>query len=139
MTQGDFSKCKIAVVGDLMLDKYIDGSVGRLSPEAPVAVLLHESEHATVGGAANVAANIAALGARVKVFGAVGEDEAGRALAKTLGLMPHVDAAGVVQDGSRPTTCKTRVMSARHQIVRIDVEIQRALAAGLRVAADRTV
>ena len=122
MAHFDFSRTKIALIGDLMLDRYIDGSVGRISPEAPVAVLLHQSEHAVAGGAANVAANAAALGGQVRIFGVVGDDEPGRSLVEMLRTFSGVDTDGILVDSGRPTTCKTRVMSARHQIVRIDSE-----------------
>ena len=73
MKHFDFTGCRVMVIGDLMLDKYLSGSVQRLSPEAPVPVLLREDERAVLGGAANVCANLAALGAEVVAIGTKGE------------------------------------------------------------------
>jgi D-beta-D-heptose 7-phosphate kinase/D-beta-D-heptose 1-phosphate adenosyltransferase len=80
MNHFDFTGCRILVVGDLVLDKYLPGSVDHLSPEAPVPVLLPETERVVLGGAANVSANLAALGAEVTVIGVIGRDPAGSAL-----------------------------------------------------------
>jgi D-beta-D-heptose 7-phosphate kinase/D-beta-D-heptose 1-phosphate adenosyltransferase len=122
MTHFDFTSCRVVVVGDLMLDKYLSGSVERLSPEAPVPVLLREAERAVLGGAANVAANLAALGAEVAVIGVIGRDEAGSVLIDLLKAYPKLNSERVVTDIARPTTCKIRVMSGAHQMVRIDAE-----------------
>jgi len=113
---------RIAVIGDVMVDRYITGSVNRISPEAPVPVLLHGTVRIVAGGAANVAANAAALGASVQLVGLVGEDAEARELAEVLGSYPSIDLGGLVADPSRPTVTKTRVMSGRQQIVRIDAE-----------------
>ena len=75
-----FDRYRILVVGDVMVDKYLDGSVARISPEAPVPVVLHKAERAVLGGAANVAVNIASLGASVDCIGVIGNDETGAAL-----------------------------------------------------------
>jgi D-beta-D-heptose 7-phosphate kinase / D-beta-D-heptose 1-phosphate adenosyltransferase len=122
MRHFDFSGCRTMVVGDLMLDKYLSGSVERLSPEAPVPVLLREAERTVLGGAANVCANLAALGAEVTVVGVIGGDEAGSVLLDLLRAYPGLDADHLVTDPHRPTTCKIRVMSGVHQMVRIDAE-----------------
>lgn len=127
MKHFDFSGCRVMVVGDLMLDKYLWGSVERLSPEAPVPVLLREAERAVLGGAANVCANLAALGAEVLVIGVVGCDDVGSALVDLLRTCPKLDADHLVVDPSRPTTCKVRVMSGVHQMVRIDAESTAAI------------
>src|SRR5215467_5087598 len=111
MTHFDFTSCRVAVVGDLMLDKYLSGSVERLSPEAPVAVLLQEAERAVLGGAANVCANLAALGAEVIVIGVIGRDDAGSALSDLFSAHPKLNIEHLVTDINRPTTCKIRVMS----------------------------
>lgn len=113
----------IAVIGDVMVDRYIVGSVSRISPEAPVPVLVHGAERIVPGGAANVAANAAALGAPVRLVGLVGADGEAGQLAAALGAWPQVDLAGLVADAARPTITKTRVMSGRQQIVRIDAEV----------------
>jgi pfkB family carbohydrate kinase len=122
MNHFDFAGYRIMVVGDLMLDKYLSGSVERLSPEAPVPVLLCEAERAVLGGAANVCANLAALGAEVLAIGVIGRDEAGSVLVDLLSACPKLNADHLIIDAMRPTTCKIRVMSGVHQIVRIDAE-----------------
>lgn len=113
----------IAVIGDVMVDRYIVGSVNRISPEAPVPVLVHGAERIVPGGAANVAANAAALGAPVLLVGLVGADAEAAQLAAALATHPGIDLAGLVADTTRPTITKTRVMSGRQQIVRIDAEV----------------
>jgi D-beta-D-heptose 7-phosphate kinase/D-beta-D-heptose 1-phosphate adenosyltransferase len=111
----------VLVVGDLMLDRYLRGSVDRISPEAPVPVVRVAGEGATAGGAANVAANVVALGARCRIVGCVGEDAGADELARELeGL--GVETAGLVRVAERPTTVKTRVMAMHQQIVRFDHE-----------------
>ena len=112
---------RIGVVGDLMLDRYVWGSTTRLSPEAPVPVVNFESENGVLGGAANVARNLAALGASVTPFGVVGEDPEAAALTALLreGGMPR---KGVLTDAPRGTTVKTRIIAKQHQIVRVDRE-----------------
>jgi D-beta-D-heptose 7-phosphate kinase/D-beta-D-heptose 1-phosphate adenosyltransferase len=112
----------VLVVGDLMLDRYVSGSVERVSPEAPVPVVKVESERDAVGGAGNVAANVTSLGGRCALVGCVGEDREGDTLRKAL------SAQGVVTDGvvctrDRRTTVKTRVLAQRQQIVRVDREV----------------
>lgn len=114
----------ICVVGDVMVDRYIVGSVSRISPEAPVPVLVHGAERVVPGGAANVAANAAALGAPVRLVGLVGADAEAGQLAAALAVWPGIDLSGLVADAARPTITKTRVMSGRQQIVRIDAEVQ---------------
>lgn len=116
----------IAVIGDVMVDRYILGSVSRISPEAPVPVLLRGADRVVAGGAANVAANCAALGAPVLLVGLVGADAEADLLRATLAAFPDVDVAGLVAETGRPTVTKTRVMSGRQQIVRIDAELSRA-------------
>ena len=118
----DFSGIRVAVVGDLILDRYLQGAVGRLSPEAPVAVLLKSKQRDVAGGAANVASNLAALGARVRITGLVGPDEDGERLVALLAHYPSLETERIVTDRERPTTCKTRVLSGLHQLVRIDSE-----------------
>ncbi|MBZ9938202.1 D-glycero-beta-D-manno-heptose-7-phosphate kinase [Mesorhizobium sp. BR1-1-16] len=114
---------RIAVIGDVMVDRYITGSVNRISPEAPVPVLLHGAERVVAGGAANVAANAAALGASVALVGLVGHDAAAESLRGVLADHAAIDLSGLVIDADRPTVTKTRVMSGRQQIVRIDAEV----------------
>ncbi|HXE75866.1 MAG TPA: PfkB family carbohydrate kinase [Candidatus Xenobia bacterium] len=113
---------RLAVVGDLMLDRFIRGRVARISPEAPVPVVeVNQPETQHLGGAGNVAANLAALGARPVAFGVVGRDEAGRALVRELSRR-RIGAAGVVTDSARPTTVKTRIIAEHQHVVRADWE-----------------
>lgn len=113
---------RVVVIGDLMVDRYITGSVSRISPEAPVPVLLHGNVRIVAGGAANVAANVAGLGADVTLVGYVGADIEAGELRSALAAYPRVDLGKLVVDATRPTVTKTRVMSGRQQIVRIDAE-----------------
>ena len=112
---------RVLVVGDLMLDRYVSGPVTRISPESPVPVIQVEREWAGVGGAANVAANVVALGARCDVVGCIGRDDAGREIRERLGVL-GVGIEGLVETGERPTTVKTRVLAGHQQVVRIDRE-----------------
>src|ERR1700752_5048563 len=98
MNHFDFAGCRVIVVGDLMLDKYLSGSVERLSPEAPVPVLLREAERAVLGGAANVCANLAALGAEVIAVGVIGRDEPGSVLVDLLRAYSKVNTDKLVID-----------------------------------------
>src|SRR3954447_7535731 len=109
-----------------MLDEDIIGSVSRISPEAPVPVVDVHTRKYVLGGAANVAANLAALGSRVQVTGLVGSDEAGETLRGLLAGM-DIDCAGLVDSGDRYTICKTRIVAGRQQIVRIDHELKTAV------------
>ena len=104
-----------------MLDRYVSGSVTRISPESPVPVVQVKKEWAGVGGAANVAANVVALGAQCEVVGCVGSDDAGRELRERLRAL-GVGIAGIVETSDRPTTVKTRVLAGHQQVVRIDRE-----------------
>ena len=116
-----FAGRRILVLGDLMLDRYLWGRVERISPEAPVPVVEIERESFTLGGAGNVAANLQALGAEPVLVGVIGEDEEGARLLETL-AQRGVAIAGVVRDGSRPTTVKTRIIAHAQQVVRADRE-----------------
>lgn len=110
------------VVGDVMLDRYVHGHAGRLSPEAPVPVLAWGRDQHVAGGAANVAANIAALGGSVTLVGVVGDDDTARDLATVLdGYRPHLDVC-LVKDATRPTTLKMRFVSNGQQLLRLDRE-----------------
>jgi len=116
----------IAVIGDLMLDRYIWGSVNRISPEAPVPVVDVESESARLGGAANVANNIKSLGANPFLVGVIGNDNSGKILRDTIGdLGFSID--GLVKDDTRPTTVKTRVIAHDQHVVRIDREYRNSI------------
>ena len=117
------AKSSLLVVGDAMLDVYVDGAVERVSPEAPAPVLRHSGDRRLAGGAANVAANIARLGAAVRLIAPVGADDEAARLADLLAR------AGIgfdaIVDSARPTTVKTRVMSGAHQLLRVDRETTR--------------
>ncbi len=111
----------IAVIGDVMLDRYFWGSVNRISPEAPVPVIDVENESIHLGGAANVAQNLKALGLNTLLCGVIGNDNSGRSfveVATQLGL----DPSGLYVDKLRPTTVKTRIIGNNQQIARIDRE-----------------
>jgi D-beta-D-heptose 7-phosphate kinase / D-beta-D-heptose 1-phosphate adenosyltransferase len=125
-----FRKIRIAVLGDLMLDRYLWGTANRLSPEAAVPVVDFVSQTDCLGGAGNVAANLRGLGANVEMFGVIGatktasrplDDEAGRVLRACLGDAGISDL-GLFADPQRVTTVKTRVIARHQQIVRIDQE-----------------
>jgi D-glycero-beta-D-manno-heptose-7-phosphate kinase len=132
-----FRKLRIGVLGDLMLDRYVLGEANRLSTEVPVAVVDYKSQEDFPGGAANVAMNIAALGAHVEAFGVIGgiaasgirgiktrkasPDEPGACLLSYL-RKAGAGEKGILPDGDRLTTLKTRIIASKHQIVRIDRE-----------------
>jgi rfaE bifunctional protein kinase chain/domain len=112
----------VLVVGDVMLDRFIVGSVSRISPEAPVPVVQFRREHAQLGGAANVAHNLGALGARVLLVGVVGADLAGARLRAELSAS-HIADEGLVEDPGRPTVEKVRIVTDRNQqVARVDYE-----------------
>ena len=121
---------RIGVLGDMMLDRYLWGTATRLSPEAAVPVVDFVEQSECLGGAGNVAANLAALGARVAAFGVIGEDEPGAALRRCLRQAGITDQ-GVIADKSRVTTVKTRVIARHQQIVRIDHERREPVAASV--------
>jgi D-beta-D-heptose 7-phosphate kinase/D-beta-D-heptose 1-phosphate adenosyltransferase len=111
----------VGVVGDVMLDRFVWGRVSRISPEAPVPVVEVEREEHHLGGAANVARNLSSLGARVLLLGVVGEDEAGRLLRGALAERGLSDET-LLDDRSRRTTVKTRILAQGQQVVRADWE-----------------
>ncbi|MGD2122556.1 MAG: PfkB family carbohydrate kinase [Gemmatimonadota bacterium] len=114
-------EARILVVGDLMLDRYLTGSVDRISPEAPVPVVKVEGERWALGGAGNVAANVVALGAKCEVVGGVGGDPEGSLLKDSLEEL-GVGVSGVIQLEGRPTTVKTRIMARHQHVTRVDRE-----------------
>jgi len=112
----------IVVVGDVMLDQFTIGRVQRISPEAPVPVVEHIGDEVRLGGAANVAHNIRALGATPRLIGLVGGDDAAATLRAALGTA-GIAADGLIEDRSRPTTRKVRIVTTRHQqVARVDYE-----------------
>ncbi len=111
----------VLVAGDLMVDHYVSGQVSRVSDEAPVPIIQVKREEWRPGGAANVAANIAALGGSALLVGVVGEDASAAMLRSVLAERPGLDG-DLIADLERPTTVKTRYMGGQHQIVRVDRE-----------------
>ncbi len=121
----NFPNLKIAVIGDIILDKYLWGEVERISPEAPVPIVDVKKETVSLGGAANVANNIVSLGATAYMVGVIGDDENGRIIEKLLkdrGINPVL-----LKDLSRPTIEKTRVIAVSQQLIRIDREDRKPL------------
>ena len=115
------SRGTVTVIGDAMLDRYIYGSVSRVSPEAPIQVLVEQREVATPGGAGNVVRNLTALGAAVAFVSIVGDDQAGSDLTSLIGGQPGVEPWLLVQ-GGRTTTVKTRYIADGQQLLRADRE-----------------
>jgi D-glycero-beta-D-manno-heptose-7-phosphate kinase len=117
---------RVVVVGDIMLDRYLIGDTERLSPEAPVPVVTVAERHAALGGAANVAANVAAMGARCFLVGTVGDDGDGATIRQELAVA-RLEDRFVLTIAGRPTTSKTRIIARGQQIVRIDDEVDSLL------------
>jgi D-glycero-beta-D-manno-heptose-7-phosphate kinase len=116
------SRVKVLVVGDVMLDRYWFGEVDRISPEAPVPVVKVGRREDRLGGAANVARNVRALGAQVTLVGIIGRDEPGREVLELVsrdGITPHL-----IDQDDHPTTLKLRVLGRQQQMVRVDFEEQ---------------
>jgi rfaE bifunctional protein kinase chain/domain len=117
-----FERTSVLVVGDVMLDRFLVGRVTRISPEAPVPVVAFGHEMHRLGGAANVAHNVRALGGRVDLVGVVGRDDAAATLADDC-RTARIDAA-LAADAARPTTTKVRIVTERNQqVARIDYEL----------------
>ncbi len=116
-----FKGKNILVIGDIMLDQFIKGSVSRISPEAPVPVVNVEEEDFIAGGAGNVAVNLAALGAKPQILSVIGPDLKGTILKSYL-ENKGVDVSALVKDETRPTTQKVRIIAERQQVVRVDRE-----------------
>ncbi len=117
---------KVLVVGDLILDEYIWGGVHRVSPEAPVPILETRSENLALGGAANVANNLVGLGCEVHLCGAIGRDEKGDKLLRTIHDR-SIQTEGVFRFVHRPTTSKMRIIAHNQQVLRIDKEDNRPI------------
>lgn len=118
---GRFSRCRILIIGDLMLDTFIWGEVNRISPEAPVPVVEVREETRLLGGTANVVHNAATLGAKVMVTGVIGNDHPGTELVELLDRI-DVPSDGLIVEEGRPTTIKTRIIAQNQQVVRYDRE-----------------
>jgi D-beta-D-heptose 7-phosphate kinase / D-beta-D-heptose 1-phosphate adenosyltransferase len=132
----------VLVIGDLMLDRYLVGDVQRISPEAPVPVVLLKQQNDRAGGAANVAANLAELGVETHIAGCVGQDTEASILVGLINRL-GISTDAVIHSETRPTTAKTRVMSSHQQIVRVDQESSEAFneaeSTELRVRIDEAV
>jgi D-beta-D-heptose 7-phosphate kinase/D-beta-D-heptose 1-phosphate adenosyltransferase len=124
------AKTRVLVLGDVMLDQFIWGSVARISPEAPVPVVDFERESFMPGGAANVARNLTSLNVPTEIFGAIGNDDAGRKLQKLLAGQ-NIGCTGLVKNSARHTSVKTRIVAHKQQVVRIDRETRDGLDAKL--------
>jgi len=122
---------KILVIGDCILDRYFIGEVSRISPEAPVPVFDLRETYFSLGGAANVAANLKGLNVKVELMGVVGKDEHGKIL-KNLAKEEGIGTKGILEDATRPTTIKTRIIAQSQQLLRIDREERRPVNKNLK-------
>lgn len=116
-----FEQLHIVIIGDLILDHYLMGTVERISPEAPVPVLLHQKEVFRLGGAANVAMNVKAMGGHPHLIGTIGKDADGARLIEEL-KKAEIDTNNIIIDEELQTTCKTRMMARNQQLLRYDKE-----------------
>ncbi|MDO8533179.1 MAG: PfkB family carbohydrate kinase, partial [Xanthobacteraceae bacterium] len=125
----ELSRQQVLCVGDVMLDRYVYGEVGRISPEAPTVVLAARREEIAPGGAGNVVLNLMGLGARSVLVGVIGGDETGRALAGSFANSGGLIDARLVVDSTRPTTMKVRFVSEHYSthLLRADWEDARAI------------
>jgi len=128
----------VLVVGDVMLDRYLWGRVARISPEAPVPVVEVEEETHRLGGAANVANNVRALGAEPHLVSVVGADADAGLLRDAL-VRAELSVSGLAEDPARPTTVKTRIIAQSHHMVRYDRESREELGAGPEAAVRRLI
>ena len=119
-------RLRLAVIGDLMVDRFLWGRCERISPEAPVPVVRLERETLKLGGAANVAANLQSLGVRAALVGICGEDATADTLRRLVGEL-DLATDGLVVLPDRPTTVKTRIIAQNQQVVRADMEDDRPL------------
>jgi D-beta-D-heptose 7-phosphate kinase/D-beta-D-heptose 1-phosphate adenosyltransferase len=126
----DLSSGRILVLGDLMLDRYISGAMRRISPEAPVPVLTKGDQYATLGGAGNVANNLAGLECPVHLISMCGDDQASQELEAI--LADKSIGRTLIRDRSRPTITKTRIVAQNQQVLRVDDEVVRPLDDGMR-------
>lgn len=117
-----FNGKRILVIGDVMIDAYVRGTVTRVSPEAPVPIVSLDKEEKRLGGAANVAVNLMALGASPVICSVVGDDESGRLLRDLL-HGASISSEGLIHSASRITTVKTRIIGNNQHLLRIDAEV----------------
>jgi rfaE bifunctional protein kinase chain/domain len=118
-----FSKLNVLIIGDVMIDAYMWGNVNRISPEAPVAIVAVNKKENRLGGAANVALNIQAMGASPILCSAIGDDEGGKLFFDLL-KKQKLSSEGIIKSKSRVTTVKTRVIGNNHQMIRVDEELE---------------
>ena len=130
---------RVACVGDLMIDRFVYGSVNRVSPEAPIPVLVRSRELKMLGGAGNVARNIAALGGSVALVGLVGGDPEAHEASRLVGEEEPAIEGYLVTDPDRPTTLKTRFISGGQQLLRVDLEESRPVAGDVEQRLIRTL
>ena len=128
-----FNQCRVLVIGDLMIDEYLWGKVDRISPEAPVQVVSIIQEDYTLGGAGNVVNNLVSLGAQVSVCGIIGTGDNGKLLVDKLDEL-GVEHEGVLQDASRPTIKKTRIIAENQHVLRVDRESKKEISEQTRSA-----
>jgi len=121
-----FKQLRALVIGDLMIDEYLWGSVDRISPEAPVPVVSIDKESQTLGGAGNVINNLVAMGSSVFAIGTAGTGKAGQMIFEKLAEL-GVETDGIISEPDRPTTRKTRVIASNQQVLRIDKEIKKQI------------
>ena len=131
-----FPQKKVVIIGDLVADQFLRGTINRVSREAPVFILSHDETETLPGGAANAAVNVASLGGKVSLLGFLGKDENGRALRKQLAAL-NVNCEFLVESAELQTTTKIRVLAGQHyaprqQVIRIDYENQNEISAELR-------
>ena len=126
----DFSKKKVIIVGDVMIDTYIHGGVERISPEAPVPVVKYSKTEHRLGGAANVGLNIKALDATPIICSVIGQDKDAE-IFKNILAENNLSAEGLVKDDERSTTNKTRVIGNNQQLIRVDKEDTHALSSAI--------
>ena len=123
------ASAQVLVVGDIMLDRYFYGSVERVSPEGPIPILKIDREATMLGGAGNVARNLASLGARCRLISVLGDDQAGRQVKDLVAELDSVNA-GFLLEVRRPTSIKDRYLAAGQQLLRADREVVRHLDRG---------
>lgn len=116
-----FNRLKVLIIGDLILDRYIIGRVDRISPEAPVPVVLVQREELRLGGAANVALNVQALGATPYLLSTVGDDQEGQAFVELI-KKKNISLEGIFREENKQTTVKVRILAENHQLLRYDKE-----------------
>ncbi|WP_296596504.1 D-glycero-beta-D-manno-heptose 1-phosphate adenylyltransferase [Phenylobacterium sp.] len=136
---GDLPGKRVACVGDLMVDRFVYGAVSRISPEAPIPVLARQRELKMLGGAGNVARNIAALGGSVALVGLVGGDAEGHEASRLVGEEEPAIEGYLVTDPDRPTTLKTRFVSGGQQLLRVDLEESRPVTGDVEQRLIRTI